>query len=186
MLPMRPGAIERQTHDYRRDGTTTWFAALEIAAGQVTAAVKPKHRHLEFLAFLRQLDRAYPDQDLHLVIDDYATRKPPMSRPGWPPTPDSRCTSSRPPAPGSTSSRSGSPILDRQAIRRGIFTSVNDLNARIRAFINGWNDRTHPFVWTKTADEILTKAQPSTNQRNEALAPPSCCMWMRCRPAQER
>ncbi|NDK92678.1 IS630 family transposase, partial [Gordonia desulfuricans] len=62
MLPVRPGDVERRTHDYKRHGTTTLFAALEIATGQVTAAVKPKHRRQEFLSFLRQIDRAYPDQ----------------------------------------------------------------------------------------------------------------------------
>ena len=77
MLPMGFGYVEGVTHDYKRHGTTTLFAALEIATGHVTAAVKPKHRHQEFLSFLRQLDRAYPNQDLHLVMDNYATHKTP-------------------------------------------------------------------------------------------------------------
>ena len=75
MLPMQPGRIERRTHDYKRHGTTTLFAALEIATGQVTAAVKPRHRHQEFLSFLRQIDRTYGEQQLHLVMDNYATHK---------------------------------------------------------------------------------------------------------------
>ena len=70
MLPMQPGLPERRTHDYVRHGTTTLFAALEIATGQVTAACKPRHRHQEFLAFLKQVARAYPDQQLHLVMDN--------------------------------------------------------------------------------------------------------------------
>ncbi|WLP93092.1 IS630 family transposase [Gordonia sp. NB41Y] len=163
MLPIRPGAIERHTHDYRRHGTTTLFAALEIATGNVTATVKPKHRHQEFLAFLRQLDRAYPEGDLHLVMDNYATHKTPAVK-AW--------LATHPRFQVHFTPTSGSwlnlvevwfGILDRQAIRRGIFTSVKDLNAKIRAFINGWNTRKHPFVWTKTADEILAKAQPPTN-----------------------
>lgn len=75
MLPMQPGLPERRTHDYRRHGTTTLFAALEIATGQVTAACKPRHRHQEFLAFLKQVAKAYPDQQLHLVMDNYAAHK---------------------------------------------------------------------------------------------------------------
>src|SRR5699024_12822086 len=80
MLPMRTGSIERHTHDYKRHGTTTLFAALDIATGHVTGAVKPKHRHQAFLAFLRQLDRAYPHVDLHLVMDNYATHQSPQMK----------------------------------------------------------------------------------------------------------
>ena len=75
MLPMQPGLPERRTHDYVRHGTTTLFAALEIATGQVTAAVKQRHRHQEFLAFLKQVARAYPGRELHLVMDNYAAHK---------------------------------------------------------------------------------------------------------------
>ena len=83
ILPMQPGLIERRSHDYVRHGTTTLFAALEIATGTVTAAVKPRHRHQEFLAFLKQVARAYPDdgtgQQLHLVMDNYAAHVCPES-----------------------------------------------------------------------------------------------------------
>ena len=72
---MQPHLPERRTHDYVRHGTTTLFAAFEIATGQVTAAVKPRHRHPEFLALLKHLARAYPGQDLHLVMDNYAAHK---------------------------------------------------------------------------------------------------------------
>ena len=79
MLPMQPGFPERRTHDYVRHGTTTLFAALEVATGTVTAAVKPRHRHQEFLAFLKHVAKAYPDdgsgQELHLVMDNYAAHK---------------------------------------------------------------------------------------------------------------
>jgi hypothetical protein len=79
MLAMQPGLPERRTHDYVRHGTTTLFAALEIATGQVTAACQPRHRHQEFLRFLKQVTRAYPDVQLHLVMDNYApqTRRDP-------------------------------------------------------------------------------------------------------------
>lgn len=90
-------AISKPTHDYKRHGTTALFAALEIATGQVTGELKPKHRHQEFLAFLRRLDRACPSQELHLVMDNYATHKTPEVK-AWlraHPLPGSRCTSRR-------------------------------------------------------------------------------------------
>jgi len=166
MLPMQPGLPERRTHDYKRHGTTTLFAALEIATGTVTGAVKPRHRHQEFLAFLKQVARAYPDTgdgvELHLVMDNYAAHKRVEVR-DW--------LAANPRIHAHFTPTSGSwlnlvevwfGIIERQAIHRGTFTSVQDLNAKIRAFVNGWNDRCHPFVWTKTADEILKKANRQT------------------------
>ncbi|USQ76618.1 IS630 family transposase [Ornithinimicrobium cryptoxanthini] len=166
MLPMQPGLPERRTHDYKRNGTTTLFAALEIATGKVTGACKPRHRHQEFLAFLKQVARAYPDdgtgQELHLVMDNYAAHKRVEVR-DW--------LAKNPRIHVHFTPTSGSwlnlvevwfGIIERQAIHRGTFRSVKDLNAKIRAFVDGWNDRCHPFVWTKTADEILKKANRQT------------------------
>ncbi len=168
MLPMQPGLPERRTHDYVRHGTTTLFAALEIATGTVTAAVKPRHRHQEFLAFLKQVARAYPDTgdgtELHLVMDNYAAHKRVEVRDWLASNP--RITVHFTPTSGSWLNlvEVWFGIIERQAIHRGTFRSVKDLNAKIRAFIDGWNDRCHPFVWTKTADEILNKAnrQPTS------------------------
>jgi transposase/DNA-binding CsgD family transcriptional regulator len=172
MLPMQPGFPERRTHDYVRHGTSTLFAALEIATGRVTAACKPRHRHQEFLAFLKQVARAYPADvddhgrpiELHLIMDNYATHKRIEVR-DW--------LAANPRIKVHFTPTSGSwlnlvevwfGIIDRQAIRRGVFGSVKDLNAKIRAFIDGWNDRAHPFIWTKTADQILAKAnRPTTS-----------------------
>jgi hypothetical protein len=80
MLPMRPGIPEKQTHDYLRHGTTTLFAALEVATGKVTDACYPRHRHQEFLRFLKQVAKAYPRRELHIVLDNYGTHKHPMVR----------------------------------------------------------------------------------------------------------
>lgn len=160
MLPMRTGSIERHTHDYKRHGTTTLFAALDIATGHVTGAVKPKHRHQEFLAFLRQLDRAYPDVDLHLVMDNYATHKTPQVKAWLEKHPRFHVHFTPTSGPWLNLVEVWFGIIDRQAIRRGVFTSVKDLNAKIRQFITGWNDRKHPFVWTKTPEQILAKANP--------------------------
>ncbi len=167
MLPMQPGRPERRTHDYVRHGTTTLFAALEIATGTVTGACKPRHRHQEFLAFLKQVARAYPDQELHLVMDNYATHKRSEVRDWLAANP--RITTHFTPTSGSWLNlvEVWFGIIERQAIRRGTFNSVRDLNAKIRAFVNGWNDRCHPFVWTKTADDILKKANRQTTSNTD-------------------
>jgi len=158
ILPLRPGLPEKATHDYVRHGTTTLFAALEVATGKVTDACYPQHRHEEFLRFLKQVARTYPDRQLHLVMDNYATHKHPAVR-AWLAN-NARITMHYTPTSGSWLNMIEIffGIITRQAIRRGTFTSVKDLIAAIEAFIDGWNERCHPFVWTKTADEILTKA----------------------------
>ena len=156
-LPMQPGHAEQRTHDYVRHGTTTLFAALEIATGKVTGLCKQRHRHQEFLAFLKHLARTYPDQELHLVMDNYAAHKRIEIR-DW--------LAANPRIQVHFTPTSGSwlnlvevwfGIIERQAIRRGVFPSVRDLMIKIRAFIDGWNRRKHPFIWTKTPEEILAK-----------------------------
>jgi transposase len=161
-LPMQPGRAEKRTHDYVRHGTTTLFAALEIATGQVTGVCKPRHRHHEFLVFLRHLARAYPNQQLHLIMDNYAAHKHPKVKAWLAATP--RIHIHFTPTSGSWLNlvEVWFGIIERQAIHRGAFPSVRDLMIKIRAFINGWNDRCQPFVWTKTADQILTKANRKT------------------------
>ena len=158
ILPIRPGLPEKATHDYVRHGTTTLFAALEVATGKVTDACHPRHTHAEFLAFLKQVANAYPRVPLHVVADNYATHKHPAVQ-AW--------LAKHPRVRMHFTPTSGSwlnlvevffEIITRQAIRRGTFTSVKDLIAAIETFIDAWNDRCQPFVWTKTADEILTKA----------------------------
>ncbi|GAA5122009.1 hypothetical protein GCM10025762_43590 [Haloechinothrix salitolerans] len=133
----------------------------------MTAPCKPRHRHQEFLAFLRQLARAYPGQELHLVMDNYATHKRVEVR-DW--------LAANPRIHVHFTPTSGSwlnlievwfGIIECQAIRRGSFRSVRDLNAKIRAFITGWNDRCHPFVWTKTPEQILKKANRKTTSNTD-------------------
>ena len=161
VLPMQPGHAEQRTHDYVRNGTTTLFAALEVATGKVTGLCKDRHRHQEFLIFLKHVARAYPDRgdgvELHLVMDNYATHKRVEVR-DW--------LAANPRIHVHFTPTSGSwlnlvevwfGIIERQAIRRGVFPSVRDLTTKIRTFINGWNARKHPFIWTKTPDEVLAK-----------------------------
>ena len=172
ILPMQEGQIERRSHDYYRHGTSTLFAALDIATGQVTAALKPRHRHQEFLAFLKQIERAYRhvlDEDgdpveLHLVMDNYAAHKHRNVRAWLEQNPRLRVHFTPTHASWMNLVEVWFGIVERQAIRRGVFKSVKDLNTKIRAFVDGWNDRSHPFVWTKTAEEILKKAnRPTTS-----------------------
>ena len=158
MLPLRPGLAERRTHDYKRHGTTTLFAALEIATGQVTPACKPRHRHQEFLAFLKQVARAYPDRQLHLVIDNYAAHKRVEVKDWLAANPRIQVHFTPTSASWLNLVEVWFAIIERQAIHRGTYTSVRDLNQKIRVFITGWNDRAHPFTSTKTATEILAKA----------------------------
>src|SRR5216684_5844066 len=160
VLPLRPGIPEKRSHDYIRHGTTTLFAALEIATGKVTDACYPRHRHEEFLKFLRQVAKAYPRRPLHIVCDNYGTHTHPDVRTWLAKNP--RITLHFTPTSGSWLNMVEIffSIITRQAIRRGSFTSVKDLIAAIETFINGWNDRCHPFTWTKTADELLPRCRP--------------------------
>jgi len=157
ILPLQPGLAERRSHDYVRHGTSTLFAALEIATGQVTAACKPRHRHQEFLAFLKQVTRVYPGGELHLIMDNYAAHKHPAVRTWLAANPRVVVHFTPTHASWMNLVEVWFSIIERQAIHRGTFGSVRDLNAKIRAFITGWNDRAHPFIWTKTADQILKK-----------------------------
>ena len=173
---MQPGLVERRSHDYVRHGTTTLFAALEIATGKVTAAVRPRHRHQEFLAFLKQVERGYrhvlDDQgnpvDLHLVMDNYAAHKAPAVKQWLADNPRVVCHFTPTHASWMNLVEVWFSLIERQAIHRGVFGSVKDLNAKIRAYIDGWNNRCHPFVWTKTAD-ILKRANRKQTLKRRAV-----------------
>jgi transposase len=157
ILPMRPGIPERQTHDYARHGVTCLFAALNTATGQVTDACYPRHRHQEFLKFLKKVASAYPGTDLHLVLDNYSTHKHAEVR-KWLARPENqRVTLHYTPTGCSWLNlvECFFSIITRQAIRRGSFTSVRQLTQAIGAFIDHWNDHPRPFTWTKDADKIL-------------------------------
>jgi transposase len=160
VLPLRPGIPEKRSHDYIRHGTTTLFAALEAATGKVTGACYPRHRHEEFLAFLRQVAKACPRRKLHLVCDNYGTHNHPDVRAWLAKNP--RITLHFTPTSGSWLNMVEVffSIITRQAIRRGSFTSVTGLIAAIENFIDGWNGRCHPFTWTKSADDILPHCKP--------------------------
>src|SRR5215213_4630632 len=158
ILPVRPGHPEAASFDYVRHGTTTLFAALEVATGRVTEACTERHRHQEFLAFLRQVARAYPRRELHVVVDNLSTHSHPVVR-AW--------LQRHPPVRLHFTPTSGSwlnlveaffSIITRQALRRGNFPTVADLIAAIERFIAAWNDRCRPFTWAKDPDTVIAKA----------------------------
>jgi putative transposase len=152
--------VEGVTHDYVRHGTTTLFAALDIASGQVLTRCKPRHRHQEFLGFLNHIDaNVPPDLDIHLVVDNYATHKHEKVR---------RWLAARPryhlhytPTYSSWLNQVEIwfNIITQRAIRRGTFRSVKELVAKIEIFVAHYNAKSKPFMWTATADSIFEKVQ---------------------------
>src|SRR4051812_43353784 len=156
-LPVRPGSPERQTFDYVRHGTPTLFAALEVATGKVPEACPARHRHQEFLAFLKQVAAAYPRRELHVVVDNLATHKHLAVRAWLDRHPRVRLHFT--PTSGSWLNliEACFSIITRHAPRRGSFPSVADLSAAIERFIAAWNDRCRTFTWTKDPDTVIAK-----------------------------
>lgn len=158
LLPMRPGQPERRTHDYKRHGTTTLFAALDVASGEVTGGCYRQHRHEEFLDFLKLLAKTYPKAQLHLVLDNYRTHKHPdvvdwlnkHRRFHLHFTPTS--------ASWMNQVEIWFSLLNRRAIQRGVFRSVAALKEAIMRFLDAWNENLRPFVWVKSAEQILARA----------------------------
>lgn len=160
MLPMRPGQPARRSHDYKRHGVTSLFAALDIVTGKVIGQCFPRHRAAEFRRFLDEIEANVPnDLDIHLVMDNYATHKTPLirswlaKRPRWQvhltPTSSSWLNQVE---------RFFALLTERQ-IRRGVHRSVPELTASIQAFIDNHNTNPKPFRWTKSADDILASIE---------------------------
>ncbi len=157
-LPMKKGRCGTLTHDYKRHGTTTLFAALNMLTGQVIGECHGRHRHQEFLKFLRQLHRAFPSRlDLHLILDNYGTHKHPTVRAWLAAHP--RFTLHFTPTGASWLNlvESWFSQLTQKRIRRGVFCSVDELVAAINDYLQRYNDNPQPFVWTATVDTILEK-----------------------------
>jgi putative transposase len=158
VLPMGLGYVEGITHDYVRHGTTTLFAALDVATGAVFTECKPRHRHQEFLSFLRSLDACVPAElDVHLIVDNYATHKHPKVR-SWL-AQRSRFHMHYTPTYSSWLNQVERwfGLITQRAIRRGSFSSVKDLVQKIDKFVQNYNRTHRPFIWTATADSILQK-----------------------------
>jgi putative transposase len=158
MLPMGFGYIEGVTHDYLRHGTTTLFAALNVLDGAVIAQCKPRHRHQEFLAFLRHIEANVPTQlDIHLVVDNYVTHKHPRVRAWIARRPRWHIHFTPTYASWLNQVERFFALITQRAIRRGSFDSTADLVTKIDRFIREHNASSAPFVWTATADVILQK-----------------------------
>src|SRR5271166_4396216 len=157
-LPLKKGRCGTMTHDYKRNGTTTLFAALEVLQGCVIGQCHERHRHQEFLRFLRRLDQEFPGKTpLHLVLDNYGTHKHVKVREWLNRHPRFVCHF----VPTSSSWLN---LVERwfgeltsKRIRRGVFFSVEELQKAIMEFLEAWNDDPKPFVWTATVDSILEK-----------------------------
>jgi transposase len=164
ILPLRPGLPERQTHDYERHGTTSLFAAYNVLTGEVLGHCHQQHRHQEFLRFLERIDDAHPDDgctEIHIVMDNYATHKVDKVRRWF----------LRHPRYHVHFTPTGSSWLNQverffakvtgEAIRRGSFTSVRQLEQAIQAYLKEHNKKPKPFVWTATPEGIFKKLQNS-------------------------
>jgi len=156
LLPMRPGQPERRTHDYVRHGTTSLFAAFDVATGRVIGQFHRRHRAAEFLKFLERIDSQVPAElDIHLILDNYGTHKTPRIR-RW------LARRSRFHLHFTPTSASWINLVERwfatltqKQIRRGTHRSTQELETAIRKYLDAYNQDPQPFVWTKTADEIL-------------------------------
>ena len=159
-LPLALGYVEGVTHGDTRHGTTTLFAALDVQNGEILAQCKARHRHQEFLAFLRHIDASVPAAlDVHLVMDNDATRKHAKVRAWLARHPRYHVHFTPTYASWLNQVEIWFGLITRQAIRRGSFRAVRDLIQRIDAYVTRYNRTSHPFAWTATADSILAKLQ---------------------------
>lgn len=158
LLPLGLGYVEGVTHDYKRHGTTTLFAALDIKTGEVMAQCKPRHRHQEFLQFLRHIEDQVPaDLDIHLVVDNYTTHKHAKIKQWLARHPRFQLHFTPTYASWLNQVEIWFNIITRRAIRRGSFNKVKELIRRIERYTDHWNENANPFVWTATADSIFAK-----------------------------
>jgi len=158
VLPMRPGQSERCTHDYYRHGTTSLFAALDIATGKVIGRCQKKHRHQEFLRFLDQIDRTVPASlEIHLVLDNYATHKTPKVAAWFQKRPRYHLHFTPTSASWLNQIERWFAKVTEQRIRRGVFKSIDELISAIDDYIDANNRNPQPFVWTATAELILER-----------------------------
>jgi len=158
VLPLRPGVPARQTHDYIRNGTTSLFAALDVATGKVIGSCHRRHRHQEFLRFLERIDEAVPETlDIHLVMDNYGTHKMPKVKRWFARRPRYHVHFTPTSASWLNQVERFFGLLTDRRIRRGTFGSVRELEAAIRDYLALHNESPKPFTWTADADSILKK-----------------------------
>ena len=183
-LPLKQGRCGTMTHDYKRNGTTTLFAALSVLDGKVIGQCVPRHRHQEFLKFLRRLDQQFPEAlTLHLVMDNYGTHKTPAVQQWLARHPRFVCHF----IPTSSSwvnlVERWFGELTRKAVRRGVFVSVTALIQAIEAFLAAWNENPKPFVWTAKVADIIRKIARARAKLE--LIEPGCTQPRRRRKSEE-
>jgi transposase len=157
------------THDYKRNGTTTLFAAIDMAQGKVIASCMPRHRHQEWIKFLKQIDRETPSNlDVHLIVDNYATHKHPKVK-AW------LKRNRRFHVHFIPTSSSWLNVIERffrdldvKRLRRGVFQNVPELIDAVMSYVDGHNDDPSPFVWSKTAEDIIKKVGRARRALNNA------------------
>lgn len=160
VLPMGLGYVEGYTSDYIRHGTTTLFSALTVATGNVLTTCKKRHRHQEFLAFLREIDKNVPkDMDIHIILDNYATHKHAKIKAWMAEHPRYQFHFTPTYSSWLNQVERWFGLITEKAIRRGSFTSVKDLTDKIDAYVQAYNKNAVPFQWTATTESILAKVQ---------------------------
>ncbi|MDQ5988679.1 MAG: IS630 family transposase ISPpu2 [Syntrophus sp. SKADARSKE-3] len=167
MLPLRPGQIERRTHDYKRNGTMSLYAAFDILTGEVTGRVTRRHRSKEFLDFLRQVERCVPKElDLHLVMDNSSTHKTDEVRAWLERHPRIKVHFTPTSASWLNAVESWFSQLEKRSLHRGVFCNVMELSDEIHRFIKAHNaENAKPFKWTKKADTIIEAVQRAKRSR---------------------
>lgn len=158
ILPLRPNLPARQTHDYRRHGLTSLYAALEVASGKVIGECAERHTGADFLRFLQVVNRRFRGQELHVILDNSSTHSTPDVKAWLDAHPNIRFHFTPTGASWLNMIEAWFGILTRRSVRRGSFVSVKGLVRHIRDYIDHWNDHPTPFVWTKRPAEIIRKA----------------------------
>ena len=158
LLPLRPGLSARQTHDYRRNGLTSLYAALEVATGTVLGECRPRHTGADFLAFLKRLARTYRRRELHVILDNSSTHTTPAVQAWLTTHPRVHFHFTPTGASWLNIVEAWFSVLTRKSVRRGSFDTVRALIQHIGRYIESWNAHPTPFVWTKEPAAIIKKA----------------------------
>ena len=171
LLPMQPGQVERRTHDYTRHGTTTLFAALNAKTSEVITQFHQRHRSAQFREFLDLIEAQVPRRlDVHIIMDNYGTHKTPLIRNWFAKRPRFHVHFTPTYASWLSLVERWFALLTTKQLQRGVFRSVPQLKAAIQAFIDAHHENPRPFVWTKTADEILASIARFAERTADARA----------------
>ena len=167
-LPLKKGRGQTLTHDYKRNGTSSLFAALNILNGQVIGSCQQKHRHQEWLRFLNLIKRSVPqDKEIHLICDNYATHKHPKVKAWFARNRRFHCHFTPTSASWLNMIERFFRDLSERCVRRGVFTSVKELDAAVKGYIEQHNQNPKPFIWTAKANDILAKVKRARRQLNK-------------------